>query len=133
MAREDLTHAAKVEVALPASTVTADANGATIDTSGFESVTFAGQIAGATAAADVELVVQDSEDGAAWADADVSDIYNETVKIGASEADGPFQLGYRGDKRFVRINAAFAAGSVDVAAVCVLAHAREVPTYGASA
>ena len=131
MAREDLTHSAKALVALEAATITADANGATIDTSGFESVTFVGAVKGANGTADMALVIEESDDGAAFAPASADDVYSETVEIGADADDGPFQLGYRGDKRFVRLTVAFDAGSADLSAMCVLGHAREVPTYGA--
>ena len=129
MAREDFTHSAKVLIALAAATYAADADGETIDTQGFESVTFAGQTEGADGTADLAVSVEESDDAATWAPADADDVYGETVEVEANGNDAPFQLGYRGDKRYVRLTVTVAAGQADVAATCVLGHAREVPTY----
>ncbi|MEO0557385.1 MAG: hypothetical protein AAF170_04290 [Bacteroidota bacterium] len=129
MASKDLTHTILAAIGFPAATVSADADGPTVDTQGFESVAFTGLIANADGTADLAITVEHSDDDSVFAAAPADDVHNETVEIGNSDADRAFQIGYRGSKRYVRLSVTRAAGSADVSAVAVLGHARIQPTY----
>ena len=129
MATKDLTHTIKIVDGLPAATVTADADGATIDTQGFSSVAFGIQVASADASADLTVSLEESDDAAAWTAVAADDQYGETVEVGNSEPDTVYQLGYRGVKRYVRLTVTVAGGQADLAALTVLGHPHLSPTY----
>ena len=129
MASKDLTHNILAAIGFPAATVAASANGPAVDTQGFESCAFSGLIAGADGTADLAITIEHSDDGAAFAACPADDVHNETVEIGASDADRAFQIGYRGSKRYVRLAVTRTAGQADVSAVALLGHPRKSPTY----
>ena len=96
-------------------TLTADADGATVDTRGFDSTTILfliGESGDTLSASDyIELEVEDSPDDSAWTDCENADLTNfETgttntgtiKKVVLGDDDEQYSAGYIGDKRYVR-------------------------------
>lgn len=111
----------KVVNALTAAVRTADANGASVDRAGFESVTFAVNLGAEgdtlTGALYIQLEVEESDDNAAWTDCAAADIIvpksqsvvltgvNSLVFTADDGAEAPavFHFGYKGEKRYARV------------------------------
>ena len=127
----DLTHCLLAAVGFPATTVAADTDGPAVDLQGFSGLAFCGTVAGADGTCDIELVVEHSDDGATFEPAPADDVYGETVAFEANAPNGPFQIGYRGVRRYVRLSAVRTAGQADLAAVAVKGHPDVEPTYSA--
>lgn len=139
----DAHHSTKVVVALPAAAYDDDATGATVDRLGFEAVELALSIGagGITFSADnkIEFAVEHGDDASTWTAVAAGDVLGATVAAGgvvkALTAAHPTadvtRLGYIGDRRYVRLSAAFAGthgAATPLSAVAMLgrAHVRPV-------
>ena len=143
MKRDSVTDI-KVVNSIKPTTLTASANGASVDTLGFMGVAIALSLAAATGMSGVNNVVfklQESDDNAAWADVDASVAADNldgssdyvpghgvvTIDDDA-ETDQAYRIGYRGYSRYVRV-VATVAGTVSMisAAVVILSDAEITP------
>lgn len=106
-------------VAIAAAAYSADETGATIDKADYESIEF---VMGAgvggitfTGVNKIDVVVEDSADGSAWAACEDADVLGATVAAGgivktfeaAHAAAAAYRFGYKGDKRYVRVRLDF--------------------------
>jgi hypothetical protein len=123
--------------------VTADGNGATIDTRGYDSVMLVAAL-GATGdtlsgSVKIELEVEHSDDGSSWsdcADADLHKVVTGTntgtfaVIDSNTEDQAVYSTGYRGTKRYVRMVANLTGthtNGTEIAGVAILGHAHGEP------
>lgn len=82
---------------------TATASGATVDRAGFRKAMFvvhAGTVTDGTFTLDPE----ESDDGSSWSNIDSADRVGSFTAITSSADDGVQQVGYIGEKRYVRCN-----------------------------
>lgn len=111
----DLAQNLKVTQVLTPATRTADANGASVDMQGYDSLMFIANVgvSGDTLSASVkaELELEESDNDSDWtdvADADLIDAVDGTndgtfaVIDDPAEDDAVHKVGYRGSKRYVR-------------------------------
>lgn len=96
----DLVHNIGVVLAIAPADVAANTNGASIDLLGFDSVAFIVTTGAITGAGAFTLKLQESDDGAAWADVPAN-LYQAPIS-GNLAATSTVKTGYRGYKRFVR-------------------------------
>lgn len=133
MASRDLHNNVKIVPAIdPAAIRTGNAvtTGATIDTSGFESVEFAVQ-SGAITDGQFAISVEDGDqanmsDAAAVA---AADLIGAAPTLLATDDSVVKKVGYRGNKRYVRIKATQTGATTGgfVAAVAILGNPRSAP------
>jgi hypothetical protein len=133
MAEYDHVSDVKVVMAITSVAATAIANGSDIDTKGFESVTFLIHT-GTLGTGTIDFTMQEADDDGTgspdtYAAVAAVDIIGALPTILASEDDSVFRSGYRGKKRWVRIQNVETAGwtSMIHGAVCLLGHAKEIP------
>lgn len=118
-----------------AARVNATTNGTTIDRSdpagGADSTTtalvlvFAGTITDGSHA----VVVQDSDDGSAWAAAAAGDLQGSLPTMVAADSNKVFEVGYTGPKRYLRVSATGTGGTTGgiFGALVVLGGAGRTP------
>lgn len=112
----DLYNHLQVTQVLDPATLTADANSASVDTRGFDSLMFAAAVgeSGDTLSGSVylELEVEESDDNSTWTDVADADLHNSVsgnntgtfgVIDAAAEDDAVYVTGYKGNKRYVRV------------------------------
>ena len=139
----DYANDVKKVKALSAAVLTGDANGASIDAFGYETVAFTA-IVGASGdtlscSVKVELEVEHSDDNSTWADCANADIKTAVTGTNtgtfaviddAAEDDAIYSVQYIGGKRYVRIVANLTGthpNGIPIGAVAVLSGARELP------
>lgn len=147
----DLANNVKVVPAIEpkASLGAANYTGDTVDRDGFESVAFAISVAASgdtlSGSLYVTFTMQDSDNGSDWADCDEDDVIapeqsslvDGTPTSGVvltvddpAEDDATYVVGYRGGKRYVRINSAKTGthtNGMAGSAVAILGHPRQAP------
>lgn len=101
------------------------ATGATVDLKGFNAAAIEA-VSGVITDGVHALTVQESDDGAAWADVAVADLQGAFVNLAANAVQ---EVGYSGSKRFIRVNVA-ASGTTGGAytVVVVLGRPRVMPS-----
>lgn len=147
---KDLHSNIKVVNALSPVVLTADQNGATIDRQGFEGVEHIVQL-GATGdtlsgSVYVELVIQESDDNSSWSDVTAAnDVIVGGDGISAApdangvfatiddnaEDDRHFRIGYRGGKRYSRVQLDFTGthtNGIEASALAVLGAPHQAGT-----
>lgn len=122
----DIIHNVGVKQAIAPAVQAAAVDGVAIDTIGFNSVGFAintGVIAGA---GDFGVKLQESDDGATFADVAAAQVQGSVPATLA--ADSAYKLGYAGFKRYVRASVTKAGGtSIALGAVAILGGASQRP------
>ena len=141
--KRDLVTDIKVVNSIKPSTLTASANGASVDTLGFMGTAILVSLAAATLTVVNKVVfkLQESDDNAAWTDVDVSvaadnlDGSSDYVPghgvltiDDTAKADQAYKMGYRGYSRYVRV-VATVSGTVSIiaAASAILSKAEVTP------
>ena len=112
------------QTALPPSDYTGSADGASIDSQDFQSLTLMVHCYAFTG--DCVLKLQESVDNVTFTDVSSDDIlYPESLAV---KATGIGQLGYIGKARYVR--AVFVSGTASLAVYATKGHPTRVPTVG---
>ncbi len=136
MAEYDMKSLVKVVPAINPASAADISDGASIDTRGYESVTFIVQT-GAIGAGTVGFKIQHADDNGSGAPGTFADIVAADDLIGSYPAavattdnNKTFWFGYRGKKRWVRLqNIETATWTTAIhGASCVLANPKRVPT-----
>ena len=133
MSSKSLHGRLSVQNSIVANEYAATADGATVDTQGYESaeiVLSVGVIAG-TSTPTYPINVQESADGTTWATVAAADLEGGLFgSIVAANDNQVHQRGYLGTERYLRVQIGAVTGTsplLDVAAVIVLGHARTAP------
>lgn len=141
MASKDIYNNTKVAVSFAPAVRTADANGTTVDTQGYESVVMDFQIGteGVTLSTTdkIALEIEHSDDDSSWSDCEAGDTLGEesagvvkTLDTG-SEAPANYRVAYLGSKRYVRavLNFSGTHGTgTPTGATVLLGNPRHAPT-----
>ena len=145
MAKIDQASNIFIERSIDPQEVTDDVTGETVDTQGYESVTFV-LTTGAYADGQYAILLEDSDTGSGgWTEipADSGRIINESnFPYSASDTDYTitsdvseetnFWIGYTGDKRYVRmmIYEDMANNGFGISSICILGNPHSAPTSG---
>lgn len=125
--RRDLYSNIGLATAILPAVKSAAGDGITVDTKGYASLTFVITTGAIASAGDFGVAVQDSDasgSGFTAADADFVDS-NAPATLAA---DSVYKVGYRGNKRYVRLQTTKAGGtSIALGAVAVLGHPEVAP------
>ncbi len=122
----DLSHNIGAVQALAPAVQSAASDGAAIDLLGFDSVAFVVNTGAIVSSGDFGVKIQESDDGATFADAPAS--VTDSMAPATLAAASVCKLGYRGFKRYVRLSLTKAGGtSIAASAVAVKAHATKRP------
>lgn len=143
MALRDLYSSLGVQMAVEPQTFTADGNGDSIDTRGFDSVMLAMAVGASgdtlSSSVKIELELEESDDDSTWtdvADADLLKAVSGTntgtfaVIDDPAEDDAVYITGYRGSKRYVRVVVNLTGthtNGTPIGGVAVLGHAHVTP------
>ena len=112
------------ETALPPADYTSTADGASIDSEDFQSLTF--MVHAFAFTGDCVLKLQESVDNVTFTDVSSDDIlYPESLAV---KAIGIGQLGYIGKAQYVRV--VFVSGNASLAVYATKGHPKRVPTVG---
>ena len=134
MAQKDTFHDLDLAIALAGQTISSntDTEGASIDTSENESVTFVMSV-GPYNDGTYELTIQEADDDGTgnpdtFADADAADILGDDATP-SLDAAGFLKVGYRGAKKWVRVvvTSTSTTSGASVSCVAVLGHGRYMP------
>lgn len=117
----------KVVQALAPQVAAASANGGAIDLQGFDAVEVSVNIGAAVAAGAMTFALEESDSGTGgWTAVAADDINGAFV---ASVENTVQSVGYRGNKRYIRLAATLTGGtSLAVGSVAILCHAAARPT-----
>lgn len=123
-------------LSLPPATRNATAQGTTVDRAAAGAMFQAAMVivtCGVITDGTHTIVVQDSDDGAAWADVPDAQLQGVEPAIVAADDNKVFEIGYLGRKRYVRVNVTVVAGATGgvYGAAVVLADPRVAPTVHA--
>lgn len=125
--RRDLTSNIAAMPAIAPAVQSAAADGAAIDTKGFSSLAFVVNTGAIVGSGDFGVKLQDSDES----DSGFTDVAADQVDTTAPATLGAassYKLGYRGNKRFVRLALAKAGGtSIALGAIAVLGHPDHAP------
>lgn len=125
--RRDLYSNVGLKTAILPAVKSAAGDGITVDTKGYQSLTFVITTGAITSAGDFGVAVQESDasdSGFAAAGADFVD-GNAPATLAA---DSVYKVGYRGNKRYARLQLTKAGGtSIALGAVAVLGHPEVSP------
>lgn len=131
----DLVHAIRSRSVVTPATLSATANGATVDRLGFESVTFLVQTGPGgitfTSTNRLSFAVEESDDGTTWSTPAVGSVIGDPALYTAAKAAATVdRIGYVGGKRYVRCNPTFGGthgSGTAIGITAVLSHASERP------
>lgn len=124
--RNDAYSNVKAVPAIVPAVKSAEADGSTIDRKGFSSLLFVINTGAIAGDGDFGVKVQDSADGAAWADADAGDVLGTTPAT--LEATSAYRLSYIGSKRYARLAITKEGGtSIALGAVAILGLPEHAP------
>lgn len=125
--RRDLASNIAAVPAIAPAVQSAAADGTAIDTKGFSSLAFVVNTGAIAGSGDFGVKLQDSdESGSGFTD--VAGDHVDTTAPATLGAANSYKLGYRGNKRFVRLALAKAGGtSIALGAVAVLGHPDHAP------
>jgi hypothetical protein len=126
MAEFDLNSEVKIAMAITPVAATAIADGSVIDTLGFESVVFA-IFSGTLGTGTIDFQLEESDVitfGGEENDVAAGDLIGSTPTVLAGEDDAVFRFGYKGKKRFLRLQNIETAAwtSMIHGAVCILSN-----------
>jgi hypothetical protein len=125
--RRDLYSNIGTALAISPAVKSAAGDGITIDTKNFSSVAFVITTGAIASAGDFGVSVQESDaSGSGFAAADAE--FVDTNAPATLAADSTYKVGYRGNKRYVRLQLTKAGGtSIALGAVAVLGHPHVAP------
>lgn len=125
--RRDLYSNIGLATAILPAVKSAAADGITVDTKGYQSVAFVVTTGAIASAGDFAVAVQESDaSGSGFAAADASVVDSNAPATLA--ADSTYKVGYRGNKRYCRLQFTKAGGtSIALGAVAVLGHPEVSP------
>lgn len=75
------------------------------------------------------FTMQDSDDGSSWANVSATYVQGTLPVVGSANDDTTYEIGYTGDKRYVRLVAtqAGATAGATIGAVAIMSSARKTP------
>lgn len=122
----DIVHNIGVKLAIAPAVQAAAADGATIDTLGFNSLAFAINTGAIVGSGDFGVKLQDSDDGSSWADVSASQV--QGIVPATLLASTSYKLGYAGFKRYAHLSITKAGGtSIALGASAILGGAMSKP------
>lgn len=143
MVTRDLYSNIAVEPALNPATITADADGLTIDTQGYGSVVLAVNVGESgdslSGSIKIELEVEESDNDSDWTDVADADLQNTVdgtndgtfaVIDAAAEDDAVYITGYTGTSRYVRVVINVTGSHTNgtpIGATAILGHPEQAP------
>lgn len=131
MATRDQAHGMTVLQAFAQGAKTANVTGTTVDTAGYEAVTFILSAATITDGTHTP-VLQDSPDGTTWSNASTSAGAFTALTTGAGNGGTAVQwVGYEGGQRYVRLNVTVASASTGGVydGIAILGAPHHAPTF----
>lgn len=123
---------ARSALAIATRTANTPVNGLTIDknyqNNRFRSVMFIVQT-GIITDGTTTFTMQDSDDASSWSNVNASYVQGTLPVVGSAHDDVTYEIGYTGDKRYVRLVAtqAGATAGATIGAVAIMSSARKTP------